>query len=204
MAELQVNESKWKPFLKKKRTFVFIFSVFFLIFVYIKTEQILSEPENLWDNNKFKADCGVVLTGAPGRLREGFELLAQQRIKKLIVSGVYKDSRMVELFPYSVYYPEVNLNDIYLEKRSETTFGNARHSLSLVEGLRCRDIMLITSQVHMHRAYSVFKIVYPDTIVIKKLTLPNARSESGLPGLVSEVIKTLFYYILSLAEYLNF
>ncbi len=189
--------------LKKKRALLAALIILFFAFVYIKTNQVMSEPENLWTNSESKADCGVVLTGAVGRLREGFELLAQQRIKKLIVSGVYKDARMIELFPYSVYYPEVNLNDIYLEKRSETTFGNARHSLSLVEGLRCRDVMLITSQVHMHRAYSVFKMVYPDTLVIKKLTLPNARPESGFPGLASEVAKTLFYYILSLAEYLN-
>lgn len=175
----------------------------FVFFIYLKTDQIISEPENLWGNNSVSADCGVVLTGATGRLREGFELLAQKRIKKLIVSGVYKEARMIELFPYSNYYPEVDLDDIFLEKRSETTFGNARHSMSLAEGLRCRDIVLITSQVHMHRAYSIFKIVYPDNIVIKKLTLPNTKSESGLYGLVLEVIKTLSYYILSLAEYFN-
>ncbi|MBC7457885.1 MAG: YdcF family protein [Bdellovibrionaceae bacterium] len=149
------------------------------------------------------ADCGVVLTGATGRLREGFELLAQKRIKKLIASGVYKDARMIEIFPYSGYYPEVSLDDIYLEKRSESTFGNARHSMSLVEGLRCRDIILITSQIHMHRAYSIFRIVYPDTVSIKKLTLPNTKSESGVYGLAVEVVKTLFYYIVGLAEYFN-
>ena len=173
------------------------------ILVYIKTDQIISEPENLWGNHKLSADCGVVLTGAPGRLREGFELLDQKRIKKLIASGVYKEARMIEIFPYSGYYPEVNLDDIYLEKRSETTFGNARHSMSLVEGLRCRDIILITSQIHMHRAYAIFKIVYPESITIKKLTLPNTKSESGASPLALEVVKTLFYYIVGLAEDFN-
>lgn len=175
----------------------------FAFVVYFKTNQIISEPENLWGNNEISADCGVVLTGATGRLREGFELLAQKRIKKLIASGVYKDARMIEIFPYSGYYPEVSLDDIYLEKRSETTFGNARHSMSLVEGLRCRDIILITSQIHMSRAYSIFKIVYPDTMTIKKLTLPNTKSESGVYGLAVEVVKSLFYYIVGLAEYFN-
>ena len=175
----------------------------FIFIIYFETDQILSEPENLWGNNEISADCGVVLTGATGRLREGFELLAQKRIKKLIASGVYKEARMIEVFPYAGYYPEVSLDDIYLEKRSETTFGNARHSMNLAEGLRCRDIILITSQIHMHRAYAIFKIVYPDTIVIKKLTLPNTKSESGLSGLALEVVKTLFYYVVGLAEYFN-
>jgi uncharacterized SAM-binding protein YcdF (DUF218 family) len=189
---------------KRKRTIVLSLAlIVFACVVYFKTDQIISEPENLWGNNEISADCGVVLTGAPGRLREGFELLAQKRIKKLIASGVYKDARMIEIFPYSGYYPEVSLDDIYLEKRSETTFGNARHSMSLVEGLRCRDIILITSQIHMHRAYSIFKIVYPDAMTIKKLTLPNSKSESGLSGLAIEVVKSLFYYIVGLAEYFN-
>lgn len=189
---------------KRKRTIITAIAfVVFAFVVYFKTDQILSEPENLWGNNEISADCGVVLTGATGRLREGFELLAQKRIKKLIASGVYKDARMIEIFPYSGYYPEVSLDDIYLEKRSETTFGNARHSMSLVEGLRCRDIILITSQIHMHRAYSIFKIVYPDSMTIKKLTLPNTKSESGLYGLAVEVVKSLFYYIVGLAEYFN-
>lgn len=198
---LIIKNSKW---FKRKRTIIISLAfIVFVLVVYWKTDQIISEPENLWGNNEISADCGVVLTGAPGRLREGFELLAEKKIKKLIVSGVYKDARMIEIFPYSGYYPEVSLEDIYLEKRSETTFGNARHSMSLVEGLRCRDIILITSQIHMHRAYSIFKIVYPDSMTIKKLTLPNTRSESGLSGLAIEVVKSLFYYIVGLAEYFN-
>ncbi len=198
---LIIKNSKW---FKRKRTIIISLAIIvFALVVYWKTDQIISEPENLWGNNEISADCGVVLTGAPGRLREGFELLAEKKIKKLIVSGVYKDARMIEIFPYSGYYPEVSLEDIYLEKRSETTFGNARHSMSLVEGLRCRDIILITSQIHMHRAHSIFKIVYPDSMTIKKLTLPNTRSESGLSGLAIEVAKSLFYYIVGLAEYFN-
>lgn len=189
---------------KRKRTFLIVLAFVALnVWVYFETSRILSEPENLWGNSQVSADCGVVLTGAPGRLREGFELLAQKRIKKLIASGVYKDARMIEIFPYANYYPEVNLEDIHLEKRSETTFGNARHSMNLAEGLRCRDIILITSQIHMHRAYSIFRIVYPESITIKKLTLPNTKSETGVSGLALEMIKTLFYYIVGLAEYFN-
>ncbi len=192
-----------KVFKRKRNLIILLALILLVILVLWKADQIISEPENLWGNSQISADCGVVLTGAPGRLREGFELLAQKRIKKLIASGVYKEARMIEIFPYSGYYPEVSLDDIYLEKRSETTFGNARHSMSLVEGLRCRDIILITSQIHMHRAYAMFKIVYPESMTIKKLTLPNTKSESGLAGLAIEVVKSLFYSIVGLAEYIN-
>lgn len=182
------------------KSLVFGIIVVGLGLIFYKAQQILAEPETLWENENLSADCGVVLTGGSGRLREAFEFLSRKKIKKLIVSGVYKDSKLTEVFPYSPFYPEVDLDDIFLEKRSETTFGNARHSLSLVEGLKCRDIVLITSQVHMLRAYSIFKIVYPETIPIKKLSLPNSKGESSWIGMTIEVIKNLSYYILSLVE----
>lgn len=181
-------------------SFIILLIVGFIVY---ESHLIASEPENLWGNSTSSADCGVVLTGASGRVREGFEFLAQKRINKLIVSGVYKEAKLNEIFPYSIYYPEVNLNDIYLEKRSETTFGNARHSLSLAEALKCRDVLLITSQVHMHRAYDTFKIIFPEQIILKKLSLPNAKSEEGWTGVLSELIKNIFYYLLIIAEKLN-
>lgn len=165
-----------------------------------EAKSIEAEPENLWSSEDLEADCGVVLTGATGRIREGFELLARRKIKRLIVSGVYKDARMIDIFPYLPYYPEINPNDVILEKRSETTFGNARFSLNLAEGLRCRDIVLITSQVHMRRAYSVFKTVFPESISIKKLSVANSKFEEGYMGLSAEVGKSLFYHVLSLAD----
>lgn len=187
-----------------KRPFLFFILIFICGFLIYKTRQIVSEPQNLWGNNSLSSDCGVVLTGGPGRVREGFELLAQKKINKLIVSGVFKDAKLTEVFPYASYYPEVNLDDIILEKRSETTFGNARHSLSLVEALKCRDILLITSEIHMHRAYQTFKVIYPEKISIKKLSLPNARTEDSWYGILQELFKNILYYVLIVAEQLNF
>lgn len=188
-----------------KRTVLYIFLGIIIIgtILFFQVRQITSEPENLWTSSNIDADCGVVLTGGSGRLREGFELLAQKKIKKLIVSGVNKDSRLIEIFPYMPYYPEVSESDLILEKRSETTFGNARFSLNLAEGLRCRDVTLITSQVHMSRAYSIFRVIFPESIPIKKLSTPNSKSEVGVWGLGVEVFKSLFYHILNLVERLE-
>ena len=163
------------------------------------TSDIQSEPNNVWAGPWPEADCGVVLTGAPGRIREGFEYLAQNKIKKLIVSGVFKEAKLNELFPYLSFYPEVDPQNIYLEKRSETTFGNAQQSLSFVEALNCSDVVLMTSQVHMPRSYKIFRATYPDSIVIKRLSLPNAKNEKTFLGLMTEVFKSFFYLVFSLA-----
>lgn len=155
---------------------------------------------NLWQSELPSADCGVVLTGAPGRIREGFEYLAQKKINKLIVSGVYKDAKLHEVFPYLPLYPEINPDDIILEKKSETTFGNAQQSLVLVENLKCKDIVLITSQIHMRRAHNIFKSTFPSAFSIKKLSLPNSKNEKSVFDKGIEVVKSVFYYGLGLVS----
>ncbi|MBC7465181.1 MAG: YdcF family protein [Bdellovibrio sp.] len=149
------------------------------------------------DVMNLQADCGVVLTGSPGRVREAFEILAQKKIKKLIVSGVFKEALMNEIFPHLSFYPEISDQDIYLEKKSATTYGNAIQSLALVEALKCRDIVLITSQIHMYRANRIFNHIFPTTIKITKLAVPNRKDFSFFDYLL-ETSKVTLYWALGL------
>jgi uncharacterized SAM-binding protein YcdF (DUF218 family) len=165
-----------------------------------KVLDIQKEAVNIWDKNLPTADCGVVLTGASGRIREAFDLLQQSLIGKLIVSGVYSESTMNDIFPYLAYYPDVDPAKIILDKRSLTTYGNARFSLNIVEVEHCRDILLITSQIHIQRAYRIFRYVFPETINIKKVALNNTKGESGFLDLGLEVIKSYSYYIFRLVD----
>lgn len=186
--------------LKKNSPWIISFVVIiFVSWVFYLAHDISLETENIWSSQD-TADCGVVLTGGAGRLREAFELLAQKRIRKLVVAGVNKNSNLEEIFPFLPFYPEINTADIILEKRSETTFGNARFSLSYIQDLKCQNILLITSQVHMRRAYNIFTLIYPDDFLIKKLTVPNSKAEEGILGLGVEIVKSTFYYILSLVD----
>ncbi|MCB0411288.1 MAG: YdcF family protein, partial [Bdellovibrionales bacterium] len=56
-----------------------------------EAQHIEAVPVHSWIMDQ-RADCGLVLTGGPGRLREGFDLLVQKNIKKLIISGVHPDA----------------------------------------------------------------------------------------------------------------
>jgi uncharacterized SAM-binding protein YcdF (DUF218 family) len=180
--------------------FFFIGFVFISALLFVLYQKIQNEPMNLWSGPWPEADCGIVLTGATGRVREGFEYLAQKKINKLIVSGVNKSSKLEEIFPYLDFYPDVNPNDIYLEKRSETTFGNAQQSLIFVEALGCQDVVLMTSQIHMARSYEIFKNTFPDQFTIYKLSLPNARSEKTILGFFIEAQKSFFYLAFRLVK----
>ena len=183
------------PKVVKSKIF-WVFVGFLLVFTYQFSQHlsyVQSEPITVW-SVPVTADCAVVLTGGLGRIREGFDLLSQKQIKKLIVSGVNANSSLSEIFPLWVYYPEIKEEDIFLERRSETTYGNAQQSLPLVEALNCRDVVLITSNLHMYRAYRTFRSVFPTQIELIKQSLPTARrAHLTFWDSVLESMKSLFY-----------
>lgn len=140
-----------------------------------------------------EADCGVVLTGGPGRVREGFDLLSQGMIKKLIISGVHPKAQLREIFPQRSFYPTVSEKDVVLEKRSTTTYGNVHQSLPLVEALRCRSVVLITSKVHMYRAKRSFEAVASDNLDLYERSVASGSEHGQLYELLLETIKSVFY-----------
>lgn len=186
--------------LRKRRAWIVAAGCFAFLLTWVKANEVLNEPVHSSQAERPSADCGIVLTGGIGRIREGFELLQQGRVTKLIVSGVHGDVQLEDIFPYLPYYPEVKTDNITLDKRSLTTYGNARFSLNIAESFKCRDIVLITSQFHMPRAFSIFRSVFPDSTPIKKFTIANSKNESGLFDLGLEVLKSYSYYIFRLVD----
>lgn len=174
-------------------------ALYFIIFIAVflnEKAKVLSYPEPLPVLDKIKpADCGVVLTGASGRIREAFEVFAQKKFKKLIVSGVYKDTQLHEIFPHLPFYPEINPEDIILEKISGSTYANAIQSQLVVETLKCRSILLMTSEIHMYRAFHTFKAVFPENFKIDTYHISSGGRESRIFDVYFETIKTVFYDI---------
>lgn len=159
---------------------------------YDEYKKIQSEVVQSWTKTPI-ADCAVVLTGGAGRVREGFDLLANQNVKKLIISGVYSNARLREIMPVWALYGQLSENDVVLDRRSETTYGNAQQSLPIVEALKCRDILLVTSRVHMHRSYQTFRASYPENIYIQKHAIIGGRFQSSVWEVAFEALKSLFY-----------
>lgn len=155
---------------------------------------IENEPVSAWFEDH-KADCAVVLTGGPGRVKEGFDLLAQGQVHKLIISGVHPRATLRDIFPQWPYYGGLRVEDVVLERRSATTYGNAQQTLPLVEALRCRSLVLVTSHLHMRRAYKTFRRIFPSETLI----LTRAVSSGAVPARLSdasfETLKSLFYSV---------
>ncbi len=179
-----------------KNTGALIAILFFLLlalFIYSKEIHLnLKTKASSWTQFQ-KADCGVVLTGGSYRIQEGFDLLSQDRIKNLIIAGVHPGSELYQIFPLLPLYGSVNEKNVILEKYSKTTFGNAQQSLQLIEALQCRDIILITSKLHMRRAFRTFKAVYPNDFTIYKRAVVPGRIDSDWTDLFVESTKSLFY-----------
>ena len=159
---------------------------------YDEYQRVQGETLQSWLKTS-SADCAVVLTGGAGRVREGFDLLANQSIKKLVISGVYSNARLREIMPVWSFYGNLSENDVVLDRRSETTYGNAQQSLPIIEALKCRDILLVTSRLHMYRSYQTFRATFPENIYIKKHAIIGGRSEASVWEIYFESLKSLFY-----------
>ncbi len=153
---------------------------------------ILRQPVNSWTED-VSADCAVSLTGGPQRIREGLDLLARKAVQKLIISGVHPQATLRDIFPLLPYYGELREQDVILERRSQTTFGNAQQTLPLVEALHCRDLVLVTSRVHMRRALSTFKAEFPPEFPIIVRAVPTLSDPPGWDEVTWEALKSLFY-----------
>ena len=176
-----------------KSSLIFLLSLSVISWLFYRERQkILDVPINSWTED-LTADCAVVLTGASGRVREGVDALYQKRVKKLIISGVYQAAQWKEIFPQWIYYGELEPKNIVLEKRSATTFGNAQQTLPLVEALGCRDILLITSRLHMYRSFRIFKKYFPESVSILPVAIVSGSYKPKIEDVLAESLKSLFY-----------
>lgn len=159
---------------------------------YHRALTLRAERPTSWGEDH-SADCAIVLTGGPGRVAEGFSLLAQRQIKKLIISGVFPKAKLREIFPQWPYYGQLDEQDVVLEKRSRTTYGNALQSLPIVEALHCRDLVLITTRLHMPRALSTFRAAYPENFPIYPRSIIRNSYVPSWQSVTVEVVKSMFY-----------
>lgn len=138
-------------------------------------------------------DCGVVFTGGSGRIREGLAWLARGSLKKLILSGVHPEASLRDIVASLPFYGINSNQDIILERRSSTTYGNAQQAWPLIEALNCQSVLLITSGTHMYRAQRSFLAAQSGLAQVGFLPLLTPPAESGWDDFTTEVVKSVFY-----------
>lgn len=178
---------------------VFLFISILAYLLYKESQILQSYGVNSWTEDQ-SADCAVVLTGGAHRIREGFDLLNQNRIKKLIISGVHPHAQLQDIFPLMDFYSQVDPENVVLERNSQTTYGNAKQSLQIIEALHCRDIILVTSRLHMHRALQVFKASFSKDFPIYPRAVLWKEYHHNFMDLFTESVKSLFYSLWAFDE----
>jgi uncharacterized SAM-binding protein YcdF (DUF218 family) len=113
-----------------------------------------------------KADGIVVLTGAAARIPDAIELLAAERGKRLLISGVFRGTRSTEIARLTPLYSKFFACCIDLDRSALNTFGNAIQTRHWAREHNFNSLIIVTSNWHMPRAMNELAHQLPDVALI--------------------------------------
>ena len=145
------------------------------------------------------ADGIVVLTGAAARIPDAIELLASERGKRLLITGVHRATSATEIARLTPLYSKYFSCCIDLDRSALNTFGNALETKRWTREHNFTSLIVVTSNWHMPRAMAEIAHQLPDVTLIpypviseKVRTEPWWESLSTATFLVAEYLKYLF------------
>ena len=113
-----------------------------------------------------KADGIVVLTGAATRIPDAIELLAADRGKRLLITGVYRKTRARQIAKLSPLYAKYFKCSIDLAHSALNPFGNANQTKRWASEHNFNSLIIVTSNWHMPRAMTELRHQLPETKLI--------------------------------------
>ena len=144
-----------------------------------------------------KADGIVVLTGAATRIPDAIELLAVERGKRLLISGVHRDTRAREIARLTPLYSKYFSCCIDLDRSALNTFGNALETKRWAREHNFNSLIVVTSNWHMQRSIAELKHQLPDvTLIAFPVISPRVKDEPWWSNI--DTARLLF------AEYLKY
>jgi len=143
------------------------------------------------------ADGIVVLTGAAARIPDAIELLATERGKRLLISGVNRDTRAREIARLTPVYSKYFTCCIDLDRSALNTFGNALETKRWARDHNFSSLIVVTSNWHMPRAMAELEHQLPEvTLISFPVISPKMKDQPWWSNL--EAVRLLF------AEYLKY
>ncbi|MFA6265426.1 MAG: YdcF family protein [Pseudolabrys sp.] len=146
-----------------------------------------------------KADGIVALTGAASRIPDAIELLAAERGKRLLITGVHRATSATEIARLTPLYSKYFTCCIDLDRSALNTFGNALETRRWTREHGFNSLIVVTSNWHMPRAMAEIEHQLPDvTLIPYPVISEKVRSEpwweslSTARFLVAEYLKYLF------------
>jgi len=150
-----------------------------------------------------RADGIVALTGAAPRIPDAIELLATDRGKRLLITGVHRATSSKEIARLTPLYSRYFTCCIDLDRSALNTFGNALETKRWARANNFNSLIVVTSNWHMPRAMAELAHQLPDVTLIaypviseKVKTEPWWSSLDTARFLFAEYLK----YVLALAR----
>lgn len=152
-------------------TFILLAAIFWLVGLFLFVDKIpRPNPSNTI------TEAVVVLTGGPGRISRGVELLASGKARELLISGVGADVPMRDLISESAL-PKNRLDCcVTLGRAARDTRENAIEAAGWAASRNIVSIRLVTSDFHMPRSLLEFKRrlpklqILPEPVITKSIT----------------------------------
>jgi len=111
-------------------------------------------------------DVVVVLTGGAGRIDRGVELLARNKAREMLISGVGTDVRLQDLISDSDLSPQILQCCVTLGRAARDTRENAIEAAGWAASRNISSIRLVTSDFHMPRSLLEFERRLPHTQIL--------------------------------------
>lgn len=112
------------------------------------------------------ADGIVVLTGAAARIPDAIELLAAERGKRLLITGVHRTISAKEIARLTPLYTKYFRCCIDLDRSALNTFGNALETKRWAHDHNFMTLIVVTSNWHMPRALVELEHQLPEVKLI--------------------------------------
>jgi uncharacterized SAM-binding protein YcdF (DUF218 family) len=109
-----------------------------------------------------KADGIVALTGAASRIPDAIELLAAERGRRLLITGVHRATSASEIARLTPLYSKFFTCCIDLDRSALNTFGNALEAKRWAREHSFNSLIVVTSNWHMPRAMAEIQHQLPD------------------------------------------
>jgi uncharacterized SAM-binding protein YcdF (DUF218 family) len=149
-----------------------------------------------------RADGIVVLTGAAARIPDAIELLAAERGKRLLISGVHRDTSAREIARLTPLYSKFFSCCIDLDRSALNTLGNALETKRWAREHNFTSLIVVTSNWHMPRAMAELAHQLPDvTLISFPVISPKVKDEPWWSNLdtarllFEEYLKYLFAHV---------
>src|SRR5471032_172810 len=146
-----------------------------------------------------KADGIVVLTGAASRIPDAIELLAADRGKRLLITGVHRATSAREIAQLTPLYSKFFTCCVDLDRSALNTFGNALETKRWAHEHNFNSLIVVTSNWHMPRAMAELAHQLPEaTLIAYPVKSEKVKSEPWWQNidtarfLFAEYLKYLF------------